>query len=790
MSLRAHYKYGSDTSYNDALANELEKSEGNKKLIYADTSGYPTIGIGYAFINKSEIRKGWRKELTDAGITLTTAQEDELKKLLNNIYADRSLSETYIETYYADNLNTLEITSTQGKNLLSTIVISYEKIVKKKLGITIYNKLKNSKEMIALVSMEYNGVGLGSSPSLLTAIKTNNRVKAWYEIRYNSNDNDQPDNQEKGIANRRVDESNIFGLYSSTDGKTPQSDNEAKNVIRFLENHRSNIQTEIDHVRGLSGSNANLNLKADDLDTQLESSKNLLINTYAQGTSIDGNIIVGQGIGDIPEAFADGLGNNSDHLTGTNKNDLILGERGDDTLIGGKGSDVLYGGEGDDTLIGGMAGPAVGDAPDYLDGGKGFDTYITGKDDTIHDSDGKGKIQFNGVDLTGRKKLNKKTNLYEDKDKDFTYKELNGNLIITAKDGKSITIKEWKNKQLGIELVKNDDIEISITESNSANEGNSGTQSMSFTLTLSRALEDGESLKVAVSNTKKGTYTFSSGESSKTFTHTWKGDTVDEGSIDHTATLTPTVVEYKGESQDVKVTVKNSGKATVYDDDDDNRYDPLVLDTNKDGFISTTSLENSNTYFDLTGDGLKERVGWIKPEDGLLVYDKNGNGQIDGIDEVFGNLNKSGFHRNFASQPLFASFEELKELIDSNHDNKIDRKDELYNQLQVWNDLNGDAKVQKGELRTLSQADIKSIDLNIVETNIEINGNLLTEASKYTDSKGNKELVADVQLATDVKDTKVDIADIPDFTIDESTRENSYNINLNNQLHIKLKDVA
>ena len=428
-----------------------------------------------------------------------------------------------------------------------------------------------------------------------------------------------------------------------------------------------------------------------------------------------------------------------------------FGTDGKDDMVGFNNDDYLFGGKGDDTLVG-----QGGD--DYLEGGSGFDTYISGDGDTINDSDGKGKILFKDIDLTGRKKLNKKTNLYEDKDKDFTYKELNGNLIITAKDGKSITIKEWKNKQLGIELVKNDDIEISITESNSANEGNSGTQSMSFTLTLSRALEDGESLTVAVSNTKEGTYTFSSGESSKTFTHTWKGDTVDEGSIDHTATLTPTVVEYKGESQDVKVTVKNSGKATVYDDDDDNRYDPLVLDTNKDGFISTTSLENSNTYFDLTGDGLKERVGWIKPEDGLLVYDKNENGQIDGIDEVFGNLNKSGF-------------EELKELIDSNHDNKIDRKDELYNQLQVWNDLNGDAKVQKGELRTLSQADIKSIDLNIVETNIEINGNVLTEASKYTDSKGNKELVADVQLATDVKDTKVDIADIPDFTIDESTRE-------------------
>lgn len=36
--------------------------------------------------------------------------------------------------------------------------------------------------------------------------------------------------------------------------------------------------------------------------------------------------------------------------------------------------------------------------------------------------------------------------------------------------------------------------------------------------------------------------------------------------------------------------------------------DPLVLDTNKDGFISTTSVQESEVYFDLTGDGIKERT--------------------------------------------------------------------------------------------------------------------------------------------------------------------------------------
>jgi len=57
------------------------------------------------------------------------------------------------------------------------------------------------------------------------------------------------------------------------------------------------------------------------------------------------------------------------------------------------------------------------------------------------------------------------------------------------------------------------------------------------------------------------------------------------------------------------------------------RYDPLALDLNKDGFIETYSSEESTAYFDITGDGIREKIGWIKDTDALLVYDKNGGCQ-------------------------------------------------------------------------------------------------------------------------------------------------------------------
>ena len=35
----------------------------------------------------------------------------------------------------------------------------------------------------------------------------------------------------------------------------------------------------------------------------------------------------------------------------------------------------------------------------------------------------------------------------------------------------------------------------------------------------------------------------------------------------------------------------------------------------KDGFISTIKLDDSNVFFDLTGDGLEEKTAWISGED-------------------------------------------------------------------------------------------------------------------------------------------------------------------------------
>ncbi len=532
--------------------------------------------------------------------------------------------------------------------------------------------------------------------------------------------------------------------------------------------------------------------------------------------------------------------------------DALYGGIGKDTLIGGAGKDYLSGGEENDVLIGGLLKKNEDgkyeddDKQDLLEGDGGFDTYIVGNEDIIKDDhNGEGKVEFLGADLSGTKtQVGEDSHLFRDND-GFTY-EINekGDLIVskdTLEDGtKSITIQDWENGQLGINLASGD-IEISISnnvgsiEPIETIEAVESAEMMRFSVELQRELIPGEvlvlnfghyvtvkhyetvyeevlyrnyatrddysghwkvdckileseyQLRLSIDDIPSDwvigeTYLgnriltsidtgeseevfvgvgkaliFKEGEKEKILEIKWEDD--DREEKDHRFDFIAIVDEEKSNySDDIKITAKNIGRKIIIDDDEDGtRYDPLIIDANKDGFISTTSLENSNTYFDITGDGLRERIGWVEGDDALIVYDKNENGQIDGISEVFGNDGMNGF-------------EELKLVADSNHDGKVDRGDDLFYRLEAWHDYNQDGLVQEGELKSLQEEGVTSIDLNYVTTDIDINGNTLTEASKYTDAKGDKELIADVLLAADVKDTKVDIGDIPNFTIDESTR--------------------
>ncbi|MDO8608525.1 MAG: calcium-binding protein, partial [Phaeospirillum sp.] len=128
---------------------------------------------------------------------------------------------------------------------------------------------------------------------------------------------------------------------------------------------------------------------------------------------------------------------------------------------------------------------------------------------------------------------------------------------------------------------------------------------------------------------------------------------------------------------------------------------PLVLDLNGDG-ISLTSLDQSNVFFDIDKDGFKENTGWVKPDDGILVIDLGMDGKVASADEFV--------LTNWAPGST-SDLEAARIAFDTNHDGKLDASDARWSEFKVWQDLNQDGVSDPGEMKTLSELGITSINL-------------------------------------------------------------------------------
>ncbi|MEH2198682.1 RHS repeat-associated core domain-containing protein [Nostoc sp.] len=159
---------------------------------------------------------------------------------------------------------------------------------------------------------------------------------------------------------------------------------------------------------------------------------------------------------------------------------------------------------------------------------------------------------------------------------------------------------------------------------------------------------------------------------------------------------------------------------------------PLVVDLDGDG-IELISLQNSFTFFDLDADGFAEQTGWVKSDDGLLALDRNGDRRINDITELFGNATTDGFII-------------LKEL-DSNNDNVINSQDTQFANLLIWRDRNQDGFSDVGELRSLTDWGIASINLNYQSVNQTNEGNRISSISSYTRTDGVTREIVDVWFA-------------------------------------------
>ena len=168
------------------------------------------------------------------------------------------------------------------------------------------------------------------------------------------------------------------------------------------------------------------------------------------------------------------------------------------------------------------------------------------------------------------------------------------------------------------------------------------------------------------------------------------------------------------------------------------RRDPMTLDLDGDG-LETIGIDPANpVLFDHTGDGVANATGWISPDDGLLVFDRNDNGVIDNGTELFGDstpiFNSAGEQTGKAVDGFDALAQE-----DTNGDGTVNAADANWDKLHVWQDANSNGITEEGELHTLESLGIDGIEVAKSENSqILSNGNEIADLGKFTYADGSE----------------------------------------------------
>lgn len=417
-------------------------------------------------------------------------------------------------------------------------------------------------------------------------------------------------------------------------------------------------------------------------------------------------------------------------------------------------SDVLFGGDGNDTLI----GHSYGTGEDILIGGNGYDTYQAYGDNTIIDSDGRGKVEFDGQVLKGGK-WDSKRGAYINNNGAFEiiykYDEKSKTLTVQNHRLDTVTIQNFNKDQNSLDIILQDADEVLISVSDvTAGEKD---EKMEFKISLDRKLEKEETLTLKINDEE---IVFKENDQEKTYTYTWKDNQTKNEDINFE--INPQIVTDKS---NVKAKIEKPGLGKIIDDDrnpdpDDPETDtsPIVLDLNKNG-ITSTKLDNT-VYFDHDNNGFKEATAWIEKDDGLLALDKNGNGKIDNGSELFGNHTVSNTAYGYTDPKATNGYEALK-TYDINNDNVIDEKDEIFSKLKIWKDENLNGITDEGELSSLADNNIKNIDLSYKEVTIDENSNAVKQSSKVTLKDGSTLDANDVWFKVNLDKTKEEDMNIP-----------------------------
>lgn len=145
------------------------------------------------------------------------------------------------------------------------------------------------------------------------------------------------------------------------------------------------------------------------------------------------------------------------------------------------------------------------------------------------------------------------------------------------------------------------------------------------------------------------------------------------------------------------------------------------------------------------------QTSWTDPKysNAWLALDRNGNGVIDDVTELFGNLTSQPPDPHPNGYKALAVFDDPQQ--GGNGDGKIDQADAVYKSLRVWVDRNHNGISEPDELLTLTEAGVVSIDLKYIGSRrTDPFGNVFRYVAHIRDSAGHDDPYCyDVLLAVD-----------------------------------------
>src|SRR5215831_18223450 len=162
---------------------------------------------------------------------------------------------------------------------------------------------------------------------------------------------------------------------------------------------------------------------------------------------------------------------------------------------------------------------------------------------------------------------------------------------------------------------------------------------------------------------------------------------------------------------------------------------PILLDIAGDGF-RLTSLEDGIEVATRAGYQRTERA-WTEAnsDDAWLVLDRNGDGVINDLSELFGNTTPQPAPPDGRRSNGFLALAQY----DANGDGTIDPDDPVFAALRLWQDKNHDGQSQPEELHSLTELGVAGLSLAYSEkSRADEHGNRYQYAAAVYAAPGSK----------------------------------------------------